>query len=140
MNLHFVRDYDAPPAAVWRALTDPALLARWYMEAHDLELTVGSSFRLHDPNAKGWSGELQCTVLEVVNEQRFAYRSLEPKDALTTEVAWTLEPHGTGTRLTLDHTGFTGVKGRLTGLLLRFGWKGLLRDSLPKALVTSGKP
>ena len=28
-EIHIVRDYPQPPAKVWRALTDPALIPRW---------------------------------------------------------------------------------------------------------------
>lgn len=134
MNLHFVRDYPASPDAVWRALTDPDLVRAWYMEVEGLELRVGAAFVLRDPAARGWSGVLHCQVTEIDPERRFAYRSTEPRDQLVTEVRWTLEPLGGGTRLTLDHTGFTGVRGRMTGVLLRFGWKGLLSKKLPSVI------
>ena len=39
------RLYDHPPAAVWRALTDPALHARWWA-AGDVRPVVGHRFTL----------------------------------------------------------------------------------------------
>ena len=130
MDLHFVRDYPAPPEVVWLALTEPDLVARWYMQVHDFEPIVGRTFRLHDPNARGWSGELDCTLTVWNPTNEFAYDSLECQDQLATSVRWTLAAIPSGTRITLDHTGFTGARGRLTGLLLRFGWKGLLNKQL----------
>jgi uncharacterized protein YndB with AHSA1/START domain len=51
-EIRIVRELAAPPELVWRALTDPTLLARWWgptgfhTETHSHELRVGGSWRL----------------------------------------------------------------------------------------------
>jgi Uncharacterized conserved protein len=39
-------DLRHPPEKVWRALTDPALLAEWLLPAIDLKLEPGAAFTL----------------------------------------------------------------------------------------------
>ncbi|MFJ9644008.1 SRPBCC domain-containing protein [Streptomyces sp. NPDC101206] len=88
-----------PPAAVWRALTDPELHARWWA-AGDVKPVVGHRFTLD----MGAFGHQSCEVTEVADERLLAYRFAE--GTLDTTVTWTLRPEGTGTRLTLTHAGF----------------------------------
>jgi len=84
------------PAAVWRALTEPELLARWWA-AGDIAATVGHRFQLDMP---GW-GSVPCEVIEVEVERRFVYTFTE-----NWTLTWTVTPEGTGTRLFLEHSGF----------------------------------
>ena len=41
----FEFDLNHPPKKVWRALTDPALLAQWLLPVIDLELVPGAALR-----------------------------------------------------------------------------------------------
>ncbi|MFC9766280.1 SRPBCC domain-containing protein [Rhodococcus jostii] len=86
----------APPAKVWRALTEPELLARWWA-AGDIAATVGHRFHLDMP---GW-GAVPCEVVEVQPERRFVYTFTE-----NWTLVWRLVSEGAGTRLFLDHSGF----------------------------------
>ena len=81
---------------MWRALTTPELLARWWA-AGDVRPVVGHRFELD----MGQWGKQPCEVLEVESERLLKYR-FTPDWTLT----WRLEPEGTGTRLTLIHEGF----------------------------------
>jgi uncharacterized protein YndB with AHSA1/START domain len=51
MDLALVRSFNAPPALLWRALTDPAILPRWQwaqdwpMVQCDMDLRPGGTFR-----------------------------------------------------------------------------------------------
>jgi len=85
-----------PPPAVWRALTDPALLARWWA-AGDIAPVEGHAFTLD----MGTWGHVPCTVLSVQPEPRLAFRF---GDHWT--ITWALVPEGSGTRLLLTHEGF----------------------------------
>ncbi|MEU8421715.1 SRPBCC domain-containing protein [Micromonospora sp. NPDC048835] len=86
----------APPSKVWRSLTEPELLARWWVPG-DVAAVVGHRFHLQMP---AW-GAVDCKVTEVEPERRFVH-TFNEKWTLT----WRLVPEGNGTRLFLDHSGF----------------------------------
>ncbi|MFG2696825.1 SRPBCC domain-containing protein [Kitasatospora sp. NPDC048407] len=88
-----------PPAAVWKALTDPGLLARWWA-AGDIRPVVGHRFALDMGNF----GSQPCEVTEVDDQRLLAYRFAE--GSLDTTITWALHPEGRGTRLVLTHAGF----------------------------------
>jgi uncharacterized protein YndB with AHSA1/START domain len=94
-----------PPARVWRALTDPVLLAKWLMP-NDFRPEVGHRFTfLTDPRPNvGFDGVVHCEVLVVEPERllRIGWRG----GTLDTTVTWTLTSEGRGTRLFLEHDGF----------------------------------
>ena len=54
-----------PPAKVWRALTEPELMARWLMP-NDFRLEVGHrfTFTTEPKKAVGFDGIVHCEVLE----------------------------------------------------------------------------
>ena len=79
----------APPAKVWRGLTEPELHARWWAPG-DIAPVVGHRFHLQMPK---W-GPIACEVLEVVEDERFVYTFNE-----SWTLTWTLVAEGTGTRL-----------------------------------------
>ncbi len=91
--------YAHPPAAVWRALTDPRLHARWWA-AGDVRAVVGHRFELD----MGQWGKQRCEVVAVEEERLLSYRFAA--GTLNTTLTWRLTPEGTGTRLTLVHQGF----------------------------------
>jgi uncharacterized protein YndB with AHSA1/START domain len=100
---------DAPPELVWRALTEPDLLARW-LAPNDIRAIVGERFTLRPDGAVG-QRPIECEVLEAEPPERLSYRwrGGEPgaPDALDTVVTWIIEPApGGGSRLRLIHDGF----------------------------------
>jgi uncharacterized protein YndB with AHSA1/START domain len=111
-----------PPAAVWRALTEPDLLARWWA-AGDIKPVVGHRFTI---DMGSW-GPQPCEVLEVEPERLLSYTFAE--GSLDTTITWRLEPEGAGTRLFLRHAGFAEGSTALTGM--GNGWPGLLRRIEP---------
>jgi uncharacterized protein YndB with AHSA1/START domain len=88
-----------PPSVVWRALTEPDLLASWWARS-DIKPVVGHRFTLD----MGEWGVQPCEVLEVEPEKLLKYTFAE--GALDTTITWRLEPEGQGTRLFLIHDGF----------------------------------
>lgn len=91
--------YAHPPAAVWRALTDPELHARWWAPG-DVRPVVGHRFELD----MGPWGKQPCEVLAVETGRLFSYRFATGR--LDTIITWRLVPDGEGTRLELTHEGF----------------------------------
>jgi uncharacterized protein YndB with AHSA1/START domain len=92
--VRFVRELSRPRDAVWRMVTDPAELAHWFpCEVQLGELRPGAPMRFVFDRDFTLEGE----VLECEEPARFAFRWGE--DVL----AFTLEEHDGGTRLTLLH-------------------------------------
>lgn len=87
---------SAPVEKVWRALTEPDLVAAWWA-CGDIAPVVGHRFSF----AMGQWGQIACEVTVVEPPRRFVYTF----DTRWT-IDWRLEPEGHGTRLLLEHSGF----------------------------------
>jgi uncharacterized protein YndB with AHSA1/START domain len=97
------RELAHPPAKVWRALTQNALIADWLM-ANDFAPRVGHKFNLRATPMPHWNGVIDCEVLIIEPETRLSYTW----NALGLEsvVTFTLTPTATGTHLRMEQTGF----------------------------------
>jgi len=100
-----------PPTQVWRALTEPELIARWLMPG-DFRLKVGHRYvrsAVAMPGT-GFSGSVQAEALafELGRMLRVRWRDADPDSASLADwtITGTLEPEGRGTRLFLRHEGF----------------------------------
>jgi uncharacterized protein YndB with AHSA1/START domain len=132
-------DYDLPqsPSKVWRALTDPALLATWLM-ANDLRAVVGHRFTFKADPLPGWDGTVHCEVLEVDVEKRLRYswRGGAGAMAIDTTVTWTLAPTASGgTRLSLEQAGFSPTNTFAFDGLTR-GWAGKVQARMREVLAS----
>ena len=138
-DIHIERDYPHPPAKVWRAVTDPALIPLWTSAGQGgrpegFSTTVGTKFRFVAKPKLGWNGVVDCEVLEV-NEPsllRYSWRGGDGGDV--TQVVYRLEPHAGGTRFTYEHTGFTGIGGIFMTKLLGRVRRKMLSAGLPAVL------
>jgi uncharacterized protein YndB with AHSA1/START domain len=138
-DLKLERVYPQPPERVWRALTDRRALSQWLMET-DFEPTLGHRFTFRSRPQPGWDGITYCEVIELDPPRRLAYtwRGGAGKDrplTLDTVVRFTLTPEGGGTRLTLEHTGFSGLKSVLVSFMMKAGWNKMLRTRLDRAIA-----
>ena len=134
-NVRIVRDYPHPPQKVWRALTDPALIALWAMRPEGFQPVVGNRFKLVAKPQPGWRGFVDCEVLEAREPAvlRYSWKGDDAGD--TTIVTYTLSPHPGGTRLVFEHTGFRGFGGfMLAKFMLGPGWKKMLTSAIPRVL------
>ncbi len=125
----FSAQYDLPhpPAKVWRALTEPGLLARWLMP-NDLRPAVGETFTFKSDPTPWWDGIVRCEVLEINPQKRIRYswRSASGPSALDTVVTWTLAPTPSGgTLLGLEHSGFRPADSQAFGGMTK-GWPRLV--------------
>jgi len=134
------------PAQVWAALSDAETLGAWFMK-NDFAPRLGHRFTFRMAPQRGWDGLTHCEVVELDAPRRVAMtyrgeatgekviacagvRSDVVKSAgkglfasLDTRLAFTLEPSGTGTRLTLEHRGFEGFKLVVVSFVMGMGWK-----------------
>ena len=118
--LWFEFDLAHPPEKVWRALTDPALLAEWLLPAIDFRLEPGAAFTFKTQPYPGWDGTVNCQFLEIEANRKLRYTWTVP--FLDTVVTFTLTPTPSGTRLTLVQSGFKPDQKQNWGGA-RYGWK-----------------
>ncbi len=118
-SLTFEFDLHHPPAKVWRALTDPALLAEWLLPTINYELQEGAAFTLQAPPQPGWDGVVNCEFVEIEVESKLSLRWVV--GVLDTVVTFTLAPTVSGTRLTLVQAGFKPDQKQAFGGA-RYGW------------------
>ncbi len=89
----------APPAAVWRALTDPAVIDAWGGGPAEIRAEPGAAFTF-------WGGDIFGTVTAAEPLHRLVQEwwgdDVEWDEASV--ATFELRPEGEGTRLTLAHT------------------------------------
>ena len=116
----FEFDLRHPPEKVWRALTDPALLAEWLLPVFDLELEPGAAFTFKTQPHPGWDGSVNCRFLEIEPQRKLSYRWVVVD--MDTVVTFTLAPTASGTHLSLVHSGFRPDQKQNFGGA-RYGWR-----------------
>jgi uncharacterized protein YndB with AHSA1/START domain len=137
--IRIVRDYPYPPANVWRAVTDPTLIPRWTATGagarpEGFAPVVGTKFRFVAKPRRGWSGVVDCEVLEVNEPSLLRYSWTDSAGGDVTQVVYRLEPVAEGTRFGYEHTGFTGVGGFFVATLLGCVRRKMLGVGLPAVL------
>ena len=119
-SISFEFDLQHSPEKVWRALTDPVLLAQWLLPVVGLELAPGAAFTFKTQPHPGWDGMVNCRILEIEAHRKLSYTWDVP--FLDTVVTFTLTPTASGTRLSLVQSGFKPDQKREFGGA-RYGWK-----------------
>ena len=92
------RTMPFPASRIWRALTQPELMAEWLLKS-DFAPEVGRAFRF----TQEW-GSFDCRVTEVKPETSLAYTWAA--FGLESTVTWTLTPVAAGTLLRMEQVGF----------------------------------
>jgi uncharacterized protein YndB with AHSA1/START domain len=121
--ISFEFDLHHLPEKVWRALTDPVLLAEWLLPVveYELELAPGSAFKLQTQPFPGWDGIVNCQFLEIEAQRKLSYTWRVGDMELDTVVTFTLTPTESGTHLSLVQSGFKPDQKREFGGA-RYGW------------------
>jgi uncharacterized protein YndB with AHSA1/START domain len=97
-------DLQHAPEKVWRALTDPALMAEWLLPVVDFKLQRGAAFTFKAQPQPGWDGIVTCRVVEIDPNRKLSYNWVVGD--IDTVVTFTLTPTPSGTRLSLVQSGF----------------------------------
>jgi uncharacterized protein YndB with AHSA1/START domain len=119
-SISFDFDLHHGPEKVWRALTDPVLLAEWLLPVVDLELERGAAFTFKAQPQPGWDGLVNCRFVEIEAHRKLSY-TWRVGD-IDTVVTFALTPTASGTRLSLVQSGFKPDQRRNFGGA-RYGWK-----------------
>jgi uncharacterized protein YndB with AHSA1/START domain len=138
-DVRITRDLAHSPETVWRAMTDPELVPLWTAtgqgaKPEGYEPLVGCHFRFVGKPVPGWDGIVRCEVLQVDAPQLLRYSWQGSEDEEPTIVTYRFEPTVTGTRLTYEHTGFSGIRGRVMSQLLGRVRRKMLDQGLPPVL------
>jgi uncharacterized protein YndB with AHSA1/START domain len=120
------REIPHPQEKIWRALTQPHLIAEWLMK-NDFKPAVGHRFNLRGD----WGGALDCEVLVIEPNNTLSYTwNFTHEDAaydLKSVVTFTLTPTSTGTLLRMEQVGFRPDQKQAYGGA-RAGWQGFLAN------------
>ena len=112
------REFPFPQERLWRALTQPHLIAEWLMK-NDFKPDVGHKFSLRGD----WGGVLDCEVLTIEPHKTLSYTwgAL----GVETVVTWTLTATSAGTQLRMEQSGFRSDQPQAYGGA-RYGWQNFL--------------
>jgi uncharacterized protein YndB with AHSA1/START domain len=123
-SISFEFDLPHAPEKVWRALTDPALLAEWLLPVVGHRLEPGAAFTFKAPPQPGWDGIVNCRFREIEALKKLSWAWVVGD--IDTVVTFTLTPTatggGVGTRLSLVQSGFKPHQKQAFGGA-RYGWR-----------------
>jgi len=135
------RSYDATPAQIWAALTDPEKIKLWYFELPDFRAEVGYQFQFEGGPPERSYLHL-CEVKEVLPNQVLAYSwryDGYPGDSL---VRFEILPEGKQTKVKLTHSGlhsFPADNPDFAPTNFETGWTDILGRSLTAFLAQNPK-
>jgi uncharacterized protein YndB with AHSA1/START domain len=134
-NIDIEFELPHPPEAVWRALTDPRLVADWLMK-NNLEPKVGHKFQFTgDPIPGKWDGivDSEIRVNEPMRRLSFTWNTNEEHS--TVDIS--LEPTAHGTRLRFGHHQLADDE---AAAAMEKGWNYMLRQKLPQVIAKQQPP
>jgi uncharacterized protein YndB with AHSA1/START domain len=121
--------YPHPVQRVWTALTKSSELALWLLP-NDFAARVGHRFTFTSNGGQGWSGIVECEVVEVVPYRRLSYTWYADPRSPAMLITFTLEQVAGGTHLHLEQTAHSTI-----------GWQAeLIREALPSLHLSLGGP
>jgi uncharacterized protein YndB with AHSA1/START domain len=114
------REFPHPPEKLWRALTQPHLIAEWLMK-NDFAPIVGQRFNL----TGDWGGVLDCEVLEIEPNKTLSYTwnfaHADPAFDLRSIVTFTLSRQARGLACAWNNRASAGPEAGVRGRQGRMG-------------------
>lgn len=143
------REFDFSRESVFRMFTDPRKAAKWFgtpegaiTDLFELDPRPGGTIRIHDREPGGPLHKTSGTVLEIVEPERFAFRSVTmledgatPFEALQTVTLEEIHPKRTRMTVTVKVLSVGSFPGGVEALVQGFtgGW-GQTLDKLQRLL------
>ncbi|MBS1771569.1 MAG: SRPBCC domain-containing protein [Bacteroidetes bacterium] len=124
---------EAPVDKVWLAITDCNLISEWLMETN-FKPEIGYKCYFKMPAMPGFDGNIQCEVIDVVENKLLVYTWQGGWMKQPTTVRFTLQPKDDGTLLLLEHFGFEGILGNLLKRMMSGGWGKKIRTIIPSLI------
>ena len=124
--------YPHPIERVWEALTDPKALSQWLMPT-DFRPEVGHRFTFRTDPGPGFDGVVRCEVLSIEAPHRMVWSWAG--GPIDTTVVFQLRSRGGSTELHFRQSGFEGVSGFLTRMILASGTRTIYDQRLPAHLA-----
>ena len=120
---------NASPARVYKAITDPKELTKWFPDVASLEPKIGGKihfkflqFKTDDQVNRDYSMEGKVTELEENKRLVYTWGNPEIPEFPPTKVIWTLEEIGEGmTKVIITHSGFSDEE-MMTSFSERWTW------------------
>ncbi|MAM63692.1 SRPBCC domain-containing protein [Maritimibacter sp. UBA3975] len=112
-QLVVTRDFDAPPALVWRAHMEPELVKKWQSGADDwnvvncvIDAAVGGFYRMDHEGPDGSVFSITGTFLDLDEPHRVVQEEvmLMPEPSPPNHIETLFEAKGAGTRMTMTMT------------------------------------
>ncbi len=98
------RVFDAPVALVWRAITTPEDMSRWYFDMKHFKPEIGCDFQFvveHEGNVH----DHRCKIIEVIPQRKIAYTWRYHGHEGNSLVTFKVFAEGDRTKLRLTHQG-----------------------------------
>jgi activator of HSP90 ATPase len=104
-TIHQEVDFKAPPARIYEILLDAKQFSACTKDTAEIQPRAGEAFRL-------FGGRIEGRNIELTPNQRIvqAWRPADWPAGVYSIVKFELVPRGSGTRVVLDHAGFTEDK------------------------------
>ena len=127
-KLTLVREFEAPPEAVWHAWTEPEALKRWFgpdageVSLAQTDVRVGGRFHVVFKTLDGEQHDVSGTYREVQPHRKLVFTwAWISTPGRVSQVTLSFVPKGTGTEFTLLHERFFDMAARDGH---EFGWTG----------------
>ncbi|MCG8468247.1 MAG: SRPBCC domain-containing protein [Gemmatimonadetes bacterium] len=98
-------EIDAPPSAVWAAITESDEVIRWYVQTADIDACVGGAYRISW--GEGMEGDGKIVIFEPEKRMRMEYQPVEGSPPLGEAIAeeYFIETKGGKTVLRMVQSG-----------------------------------